>query len=209
MLHAVEGGRLGAVKDRNSNGTSRNQQQVGIPDGGALREYQELWFALAKRDWMSIVLVPVDPGASAADVGKSLADVGTRLGEVPVTAISLSSMGYESAFALADMQQHMLRERREVSEPLARRPVVTVPSSVVSTTPIEPGVTTVALAPLPIARVVITIPPVVSEPLGLACTQRADAVVLVIQMARSKMKDARRTIRLVGRDRIAGCFVVR
>lgn len=181
-------------------------------DSAALRDYQELWFELAKRDWTSVVLVPADPGASAANVGKSLAEIGTRLSEVPVTAISVSSVGYESAFALADLQQHIERERRAAAE---RRPTINVTPRRSGDADDAEEVDLVArepedgLARVPTARLVISIPAVVSEPLGLAATQLADAIVLTIEMGRTRIADARRTIELIGRERIAGCFVVR
>ena len=42
----------------------------GAPPG---REYQELWFSLARLHWASVVLVPVDHGGSTADVATALA----------------------------------------------------------------------------------------------------------------------------------------
>jgi hypothetical protein len=179
-------------------------------DDDALRDYQELWFALAKRQWTSVVLVPADPGASAALVGKSLADIGTRLSEFPVTAISVSSVGYDSAFALADLQQHIERERRAAAE---RRPVVNVTpgagADAEDAVEVDGAPAADALAPLPTARLVIAIPAVVSEPLGLAATQLADAIVLTVEIGRTKIADAQRTIDLIGRERIAGCFLVK
>ncbi len=186
-------------------------------NGGSHRQFEELWFTLARRRWNSIVLVPADPGGSAAGIGKSLAEIGTRLSEIPVTAISVSSLEYESALALVDLQQYVNRERRTS---LDRTPTINVTGTEVSgaaadaapngseapravASPPDP------LAPLPTARLIIAIPAVVSEPLGLAATQSADAIVLTIELGRTRLADARRTIELVGRDRIAGCFLVR
>jgi hypothetical protein len=57
-------------------------------------------------------------------------------------------------------------------------------------------------------RVIIAVQPVVVEPLGLAVTQAADAVILCIELGRTRLAAARRTIELVGRERIGGCFLV-
>jgi hypothetical protein len=169
-------------------------------------EYQELWFALAKRNWTSVVLVPVDPGGSAASIGRSLADIGTRLSELPVTAISVSSMGYDSAFALADLQQHIERERRAAAE--RRAPTINITPSRPADGP-EDGAPHDALALAASSRVVISIPAVISEPLGLAATQAADAIILTIELGRTRLADARRTVELIGRERISGCFLVK
>ena len=59
------------------------------------------------------------------------------------------------------------------------------------------------------AEVIVAIQPVVVEPLGLAVAQAADAVVLCFEMTRTRLSAARRTIELIGRDRIAGTFLVR
>jgi hypothetical protein len=190
--------------------------RAGSPDAKTLREYQELWFALAKREWMSVVLVPAHPGGSAAEIGKLLAEIGTRLSEIPVTAIAVSSMGYDSAFALSDLQQHVDRDWRTRSD---RTPVINVTGKVVSedepadaeraaATPRNGG-SAEALTIPPAAKLIIAIPAVVSEPLGLAAAHSADAVILTVEMGRTRIADARRTVELIGRERIAGCFIVR
>ncbi|OFX21453.1 MAG: hypothetical protein A2V77_04830 [Anaeromyxobacter sp. RBG_16_69_14] len=59
-----------------------------------------------------------------------------------------------------------------------------------------------------IGKVIIAIQPVVAEPLGLAVTQAADTSILCVEMGRTHLASARRTIELVGRERIAGCLLV-
>lgn len=186
-------------------------------NGASHGQFEELWFTLARRRWNSIVLVPTDPGGSAAGIGKSLAEVGTRLGDIPVTAISVSSLEYDSALALVDLQRYVNRERRgaadgastisvtgtEVSGAAAAEPAKGAARPRAVASPSNP------LAPVPSARIIIAIPAVVSEPLGLAATQSADVIVLTVELGRTRLADARRTIELVGRDRIAGCFLVR
>lgn len=197
--------------DRAENAAAGENGRADRPDRATLREYHELWFALAKRQWTSVVLVPADPGASAASIGKSLAEIGSRLSELPVTAISVSSLEYDSALALADLQQHLGREQRGTIE---RAPTIEVTATEIGDSPedesTQPTATrTEALALVPTARLIISIPAVVSEPLGLAATQVADVIVLTIEMGRTRIADAQRTIDLIGRERIAGCFLVR
>lgn len=57
-------------------------------------------------------------------------------------------------------------------------------------------------------EVIVAIPPVTAEPLGLAVAHAADAVILCIEMGRARLAATRETIELVGRDRIAGCVVI-
>jgi len=60
----------------------------------------------------------------------------------------------------------------------------------------------------PHGRVIVAIPPVVSEPLGIAVTDAADAVVLCVEKGRTRTPSARRTIDMIGRERIVGCVLV-
>jgi len=204
------------------------------------RDYLELWINLARREWGSLVVIPADRDGSTADIANALADIGQRLSYGPVTAITVTSLEYGSALALADLQQHVERERRSWSRPA---PVVNVPpegaapgAPAAGADPSAPagtdssgtspqgasredadrpqaaadgGGASQALAVAPPARLIISVPPVVTEPLGLAAAEEADSVVLAIRMNHSRMADVRRTIALVGRDRITGCFLVR
>jgi hypothetical protein len=43
----------------------------------------------------------------------------------------------------------------------------------------------------------------------LAATQSADAVVLLVELGKSRMADVRRMVEQVGRERIVGCFLVK
>jgi len=213
------------------------------------RDYLELWINLARRDWGSLVVIPADRDGSTADIANALADIGQRLSYGPVTAITVTSLEYGSALALADLQQHVDRERRNwgrtaqtVTVPPAASPAPTAPAPPAapatpapagSVTPGEartaaaaaqaaPGVAepspeaagdeagrSEALVVVPPARLIISVPPVVTEPLGVAAAEGADAVVLAIRMYRSRMADVRRTLELIGRHRVTGCFLVR
>ena len=135
-------------------------------------EIESSWFALARHPWRTLVLVPVDGEASAADVAASLADVGRRLRAAPVTFLVVTG---------------------PVDYATAGRVVRSVSGG--GQLPGE-------------SRLVVAIPPVTVEPLGLAVTDVADAIVLCVRRGRSKMRSARRTIELVGRDKIVGALVV-
>jgi hypothetical protein len=176
----------------------------------SLRQYQELWLLLAQRPWSTIVLVPASPDGSAADIGKSLAEVGKHLSDVPVTAISLSAMEYGSAVALADLQQ-LAREGRSAA-PRGESVIDVTATDVTGSEEIGTRASSGRLETLavpPAARLIISIPAVVSEPLGVAAAREADATVLCVEVGRTHVADARRSIDLIGRERIAGCFLVR
>lgn len=182
----------------------RSKQDLALEKstgGGQLadpRPLQEMWFRLSGRGWSSLVLVPAHPGGSAEEVARSLADTGKQLADYPVTAITVRVLGPSSARALALLAQQVRRrqdaplEGVRVIEPGADDP--------------EPGLDSSILGNS--AQLIVAVPPVVTEPLGLAVTHAADAVILVVEQNRTMLRDARRTIELIGRDRIAGSVVL-
>jgi hypothetical protein len=186
------------------------------PAGGmpAAREIVELWIRLSRSDWTSVILVPTDPDGSTAAIARALADVGQRLSFFQVTAIAVNSFEYGSALALADLQQQVDRDRH--SRPYAEQvgpppaPPVEVGGGAPAPTEVAPDAPppgSEALMVSPPARLIISIPPVISEPLGLNATHGADAVILSIQLGRTQLGDVRRTVELIGRERVAGCIL--
>jgi hypothetical protein len=61
----------------------------------------------------------------------------------------------------------------------------------------------------PSGQVIVAIPPVVVEPLGVAVTRAADLVIVCIELGQSGLIAARRTVQLIGRERVAGAFLIR
>lgn len=57
-------------------------------------------------------------------------------------------------------------------------------------------------------QVIVAIPPVVTEPLGVAVAREADVVVLCLSLGRTSLAAARKSIELIGIDRIAGCLLL-
>jgi hypothetical protein len=57
-------------------------------------------------------------------------------------------------------------------------------------------------------RVILALPPLSAEPLGVTVAQGVDAVVLVLCVGRTELAAAHQAIDLVGRERIAGCLLV-
>lgn len=161
------------------------------------REFVELWLNLAQNDWTSILLVPAEPTGSTASIARSLAETGQRLSFYQVTAITLSALEFGSALALADLAQHAERERRRTAPVVAPAPA-----------PAGDAPTTEAMVVAPPARLIISIPSVIAEPLGLPAAHQADAVVVVVRVNQTLTADVKRTIELVGRERVAGCLLV-
>lgn len=147
------------------------------PFGPPAREFQELWFALARKDWQSAVIVPADASVAAGGIACSLADVGRRLGFTAVNALVAESLDFASVGPLAS----------RVAAPRLR-----------AQSPEE------ALT----GQLVVALPPVVVQPLGVVVARAADVVVLCIAMGRTRLSDAQKTIDLVGRERLAGTFLV-
>jgi hypothetical protein len=176
------------------------------------RAYLDLWFALARRPWMSLVLVPGHPGISADESARMLAEVGQKVSGNPVRAITMSSLDYGTALALADLQDQVRRLADEFSQGPRANEVRAIEVPAVGSDPESApgnhssGVSLVA--PMP-SRFVIAIPSLIAEPLGLAATQSADAVVLLVELGKSRMADVRRMVEQVGRERIVGCFLVK
>jgi len=172
------------------------------------RDYEELWFALAAGDWLSVVIVPADRAGSAEPFATALAEVGKRLSDGPVTAIAAGTLDAASARAFADLQDSE-RARRH-----ALRPAPTVDLGPLGIGRADAGTRLAARDGFPRdippdGRIILSIPSVVREPLGLAVARAADSVVVAVELGRTRLADARRTVELVGRERVAGCLLVR
>ena len=148
------------------------------PRDGRDLEIEGLWFTLARLPWRTLVMVPTDEGASAVEVAAALADVGRRLRSGPVTFLLLSG---PMDYAAAGKIVQAVGGRRDAERPEDRQGE---------------------------GRLIIAIPPVVGEPLGLAVTEVADAVVLCVQQGESRMRAAERTLELVGRERVVGALML-
>ncbi len=181
-----------------------------LPSAGG--EYVELWFALARLGWTSLVVVPADPGGSTAEIAKSLAEAGKRLDEATVTAVTLSTLAPATARAIADLQR---RVDGDGNRALPRGPTVEAAARILEEAGdsgpeagSDPGGgVQLRAAPAP-GRVIVSVPAVVEEPLGLALTHAASLVVVTIALGHTRLADARRTIDHIGRERVAGCILV-
>jgi hypothetical protein len=171
------------------------------------REFQELWFSLAQRRWSSLVLVPIGAGASAAMIATRLAEVGSALRDTPVTAIVAESIDYGSVRVLTDLQVRVQEHRTWGPTVDVEATVVTPHERVASDPPVVPVRDARPLPPS--GQVIVAIQSVERDPLGVAIAQAADATVLCIEMGASRGKAIRRTIELIGADRVLGAVLIR
>jgi hypothetical protein len=141
------------------------------------RDYQELWFALARRPWRSAVLVPAEPGLRTDELAQALAGIGRRLGFTQVSAVVAEQIDFDSVGLLT----------ARVS---------------------SPGQSATTVAGQGTAQIVVSIPPVVIQPLGVAVARAADTVVLCLAVGQTSVHHVQRTIELVGRERICGAVLV-
>jgi hypothetical protein len=187
---------------------SRKQIQLTIPSTALAtgerpigREFQELWFALGRTDWRSVVLVPADPDRSAAGVATALARVGRQLHELPVTLFIMEKPAdYWPAVQIVNSAASA--DGGDGSPPPSQAEYASAMQAVAAVTASGPGG-----ARSETGKVIVAIQPVVLEPLGLAVTRVADAVVLCVEMGRTRLSAVKRTVELIGRNRISGCFL--
>lgn len=171
------------------------------------RQLQELWFSIARRPWASLVLVPADASLSTAWIATGLAEVGTRLRDTPVNAIVAERIDYASVRSISELQPRLEAGRAwEGSVEVEPGPTATVG---VSDPTGHGGRRHDATLMPPFGRVIIAVQPVVCEPLAVAIAHAADAAVLCVRMGDSRMRAARRTVELIGADRVLGAFLVR
>jgi hypothetical protein len=178
----------------------RGSEAEGDARAAPRREVQELWFSLARTPWSSLVFVPGDEGISADALALEFADFGGRIRGAPVTAIVAESVDYQSARMLAELQTQLradLRDGRPPSPATAPQPEpVGAPADGKRPGETRPG------------GVVIALQPLVREPLGVNIALHADLVLLCVAMRKTRMSAARRTLELVGADRVGGVLLL-
>jgi hypothetical protein len=178
------------------------------PEKQPPRDCEELWFSLERTGWTSLVLVPAGPEAPAARYATALAEVGGGLSDSPVTAVLAESLDYEAVRMLTDLQLHVTDRRDPGDATEKQRAIVPVVARRELDREGRAPHLDVATIP-PAGRVIVAIPPVVETPLGIAIAHAADAVVLCIRVGRSTIATTRRTIELIGPERVTGAFLIR
>lgn len=206
--------------------------QPVLPSAQGDQAYQRLWYALARRPWKTLILVPSHPDISADEAARMLAEVGEKVSGLPVKAITMSALDYGTALALSDLQEQIRRLTIELAQPQQAIEVTPTKSETMGPGWVmadgegsggepgrgaEPGeergdgepAPGPGLRPRSVAKFVIAIPCLIHEPLGLSATQAADAVIILMELGRTRMEDVRRIVEQVGRERVVGCILVK
>lgn len=165
------------------------------------RDVQELWFTLAHHSWSSLTIVPADPGTPHCGIAESLADFARLLGGPRVTAIVARELDYRQAATITAVVNGA--HRRSVGSFGSEGEREEVDVRTVAVRPREP------LPPSAPDRVVVEVPALAVHPVGAAIAHASDLVVLTIEIGKTKLANVRSTVDLVGRERVAGCVLVR
>lgn len=156
--------------------------EISQPHGGSLPALglKELWYTTLRWEWSSLVLVPAHASGSAVWIAKALAEVG------------LSQRG---RVAKITAQGAMLATTSELVGDLATQsPIRSMKSS---SERWRTGST------------IIAIEPVVLNPDGIPVALSADAALLCVELGKTDIASARRTVQLIGREHFIGCVIVK
>ena len=58
-------------------------------------------------------------------------------------------------------------------------------------------------------RTIIALDPVVTDPAGIPVALAADVALLCVELGRTKIPDAQKTLQLIGRDHFRGCILIK
>jgi hypothetical protein len=144
---------------------------------------QELWVAATRRDWSTLVVIPAQADGSALMIANILVEAGGALSGHPVELFFAEGADLRlSGTSLVDSAHGEIEAR-----PLPHSGL-----------------------PAPRGRFerIIALEPLSLNPKGIVVAQGAEAVLMVAQRNLTQIKDARRIVDLVGRDRFVGCVMV-
>jgi hypothetical protein len=136
-----------------------------------------LWFAVQKRPWLSLAVLPAAPGESALHVANALYDVGALVSGGPIRLLDAR------ALTLASSASFIVNMSSLVSGPGERR------------TGGE-------------QRAIVLLSSVIEQVTGIPVVLAADAVLLTVTLGKTTVDAARRTLQLLGADRVMGCVLV-
>jgi hypothetical protein len=57
-------------------------------------------------------------------------------------------------------------------------------------------------------QVVVALPPLSAQPAGVAAALAADAVLVCVEQGRTHLKEAKKTVEMIGRDKVSGCVLI-
>lgn len=149
----------------------------------AAAEARELWLALTRKPWTTLVVIPAHEGGSALGLAYELVEVGSALQRKPVELISAEGLDLTTASGwLFDALNGQVHPRA-----------------------LEEYAGTVT--PERFVRVVV-LEPIAQNAMSVPVAQAADGVLLVIEQGITDFSSARATLAKIGRDRFVGCAFV-
>jgi hypothetical protein len=92
-------------------------------------DFQKLWFQTQRRPWSSLVVVPADPGRTAAEIAISLGKVGTILGDSAPKVLNAERMG---APVVAELIADLSNQRLSPISGAGRRRIIISIESILS-----------------------------------------------------------------------------
>lgn len=141
---------------------------------------RELWFAITRRPWQTLVIIPAHEGGSALSLAYELVEAGSALRRRPIELISAEGMDLTTTSGwLFDAISGSVRPRA-----------------------LEADAGTVQ--PERFERIVV-LESVASNSMSVPVAKAADAVLLVVEQGVSNLSNARATVAAIGRDRFVGC----
>ncbi len=142
-------------------------------------DIQQLWFATLRWEWSTLVLVPADSRGSVVGIAKGLAQVGDLHCG---RAVKITA------------EETSLASTSELVEDISGQSTIR---------PMNAGSERWK------KRTIIALDPVLCDPAGIVVALAADAVLLCVELGKTNIAEARRTVQLIGRDRFIGCVIVK
>lgn len=155
--------------------------KLSYPRGGSLPplDVQQLWFSTLHWDWSLLVLVPAGSKLAVVWIAKALAQMG-----------NLQNRG-------------------------ARGPRIRAEGASLAPEPLEDMTGQFAVESTKGSgerfkdRTILALDPILSNPEGIPVVRAADAALLCVELGRTDIAEAKRTVQLIGHDRFKGCLIIR
>lgn len=167
------------------------------------RDLQELWFATRRRDWKSLVVVPASPGSSVLHIAEALGEVGGAIRFSPVKLVNAEGLDLDRIASL-------VLDLGAEGEPDLRGEMKGSVWTSGSGRSVPGNWDPREERPAPAEQAtIVAIDAVAENPLILPVAFAADAVLLCVELGRTRIADARHTVELIGRERIIGAVLLR